>query len=93
MRKFGLGRDALGRRVAVWGDKEPNIQIVGVVGNAKYQGVKDRLRAGIYTAHQQDAKLGTVTYYVRTAGDPAQRAASDSRGRCRGSTRTSPCRS
>jgi predicted permease len=72
VRKFGLGRDALGRRVAVWGDKEPNIQIVGIVGNAKYSGVKSALRPSIYTAHQQDSKLGTVTYYVRTAGDPAQ---------------------
>jgi predicted permease len=72
VKKFGLGREAIDRRVAVWGDKEPNIQIVGVVGNAKYEGVKDRLRAVIYTAQQQDAKIGTVTYYVRTSGDPAQ---------------------
>ena len=72
VKKFGLGRDAIGKRVAVWGDKELNIQIVGVVGDAKYQAVKDRLRAGIYTAHLQDGKLGTVTYYIRTAGDPAQ---------------------
>jgi predicted permease len=72
VRKFGLGRDPLGRGVAVWGGKELDIQIVGVVGNAKYQGVKDEMRAGIYTANLQDSKLGTVTYYVRTASDPAR---------------------
>jgi predicted permease len=72
VRKFGLGRDALGRGVAVWGDKELDIQIVGVVGNAKYQRVKDELRASIYTANLQDSKLGTLTYYVRTTRDPAR---------------------
>jgi predicted permease len=71
VKKFGLGRDMLDRRVAVWGDKEPNIQIVGVVADAKYQAVKDRLRPIVYTAQLQDEKIGTVTYYVRTAGDPA----------------------
>jgi predicted permease len=71
VKKFGLGGDAIGRRVAIWGDKEPKIQIVGVVGDAKYQSVKGRLRAVVYTAHLQDEKLGTVTYYVRTSGDPA----------------------
>jgi predicted permease len=72
VKKFGLGRDVIDRRVAIWDDKEPNIQIVGVVADAKYQAVKDRLRAVIYTAQQQDAKIGTVTYYVRTIGEPAQ---------------------
>jgi predicted permease len=70
-KKFGLGGNAVDRRVAVWGDKEPNIQIVGVVGDSKYQSVKDRLRAVVYTAHLQDEKPGTVTYYVRTSGNPA----------------------
>jgi predicted permease len=71
VKKFGLGGSAIDRRVAIWGDKEPNIQIVGVAGDAKYQGVKDRLRAVVYTAYPQESKLGTVTYYVRTSGDPA----------------------
>jgi predicted permease len=71
VKKFGLGRDMIDRRVAVWGDKEPNIQIVGVVADAKYQAVKDKLRPVVYTAQLQDEKIGTVTYYVRTGGDPA----------------------
>jgi predicted permease len=71
VKKFGLGGEAIDRRVAIWGDKEPNIQIVGVVADSKYQAVKDRLRPIVYTAHLQDAKLGRVTYYVRTSGDPA----------------------
>jgi predicted permease len=71
VKKFGLGRDMIDRRVAIWGDKEPNIQIVGIVGDAKYTGVKDKMRPVVYTAHLQDSKLGTVTYYVRTSGDPA----------------------
>ncbi len=70
--KFGLGRRAVGRRLAVWGDHEPNLEIVGVVRNAKYDAVKGELRPTVYTALRQDARLGTVTYYVRTAGDPAR---------------------
>jgi predicted permease len=72
VRKFGLGRGAVGRRVAVWGDPEPNLEIVGVVRDAKYEAVKGELRPTVYTALRQDARLGTVTYYVRTAGDPAR---------------------
>ena len=72
VKKFGLGGEAIDRRVAIWGDKEPNIQIVGVVADSKYQAVKDRLRPIVYTAHLQDGKLGRATYYVRTSGDPAR---------------------
>ena len=70
--KFGLGRHAVGRRLAVWGDQEPNLEIVGVVRNAKYEAVKGERRAAVYTPLRQDARLGTVSYYVRTAGDPAR---------------------
>ena len=71
VKKFGLGGNAIDRRVAIWGEKEPNIQIVGVVGDSKYQSVKGRLRAVVYTAYLQESKPGSVTYYLRTSGDPA----------------------
>jgi hypothetical protein len=71
-RKFGLGLGVVGRRLAVWGDPEPSLEVVGVVRNAKYDAVKGEPQATVYTALRQDARLGTVTYYVRTAGDPAR---------------------
>jgi hypothetical protein len=71
-RKFGLGLAVVGRRLAVWGDPEPSLEVVGVVRNAKYDAVKGEPQATVYTALRQDARLGTVTYYVRTAGDPAR---------------------
>jgi predicted permease len=72
VKKFGLGGDAIGRRAALWGGKDLNLQIVGVVRDAKYESVKGELRAVIYSAQHQDSMIGAVTYYVRAAGDPAQ---------------------
>ncbi|GJG89402.1 hypothetical protein tb265_45830 [Gemmatimonadetes bacterium T265] len=72
VKKFGLGRAAVGRRVAVWGEPEPNLQVVGVVGNAKYDGVKGELQPSVYIAHRQDPATGTLSYYARTGGDPAR---------------------
>jgi predicted permease len=72
VKKFELGSDAVGRRAALWGGKDLNLQIVGVVGNAKYGSVKGESPPAIYAARQQDPNVGAMTYYVRTAGDPAQ---------------------
>jgi len=41
VKKFKLGNDVIGRRAALWDGKDLNLQIVGVVGNAKYGSVKD----------------------------------------------------
>ena len=72
VKKFHLGDDAIGRRAALWGGDELNLQIVGVVRNAKYGSVKGEKQAVIYAAQHQDPGVGSVTYYVRTAADPAQ---------------------
>ena len=72
VKKFALGSDVIGRRAALWGGKDLNLQIVGVVANAKYGSVKGDLQAVIYAAQKQDPGVGSLTYYVRTAGDPAQ---------------------
>jgi predicted permease len=71
VKKFKLGGDVIGRRAALWGGKDLNLQIVGVVRNAKYGSVKGELQASIYAAQLQDPSVGAITYYVRTNGDPA----------------------
>jgi predicted permease len=72
VKKFGLGSEAIGRRAALWGGDDLNLQIVGIVRNAKYGSVKGEKQAVIYAAQHQDPGVGAVTYYVRTAGDPSQ---------------------
>jgi predicted permease len=63
------GRDALGMHVDTWGLK--NVEIVGVVGNGRYQGVRENARPAAFLAYEQ-SRTGSATLEVRfrgTAGD------------------------
>ncbi len=73
-RKFGLGRDAVGRRMAprVGDAVELDIEIVGLVADAKYSEVKDEAPPQFFTPYRQDDALGSLTFYVRTALAPEQ---------------------
>ncbi len=72
-RKFGLGRNAVGKRMATsTGDGATlDIEIVGFVQDAKYSDVKDAVPPLFFLPHLQDTTIGELSYYVRTAGDPA----------------------
>jgi len=70
-RKFGLGDDPVGKWMAMGDSPELAIQIVGLVRNAKYSGVREEEPPIVYTPYRQYAGVGTMTYYVRTAGDPS----------------------
>ena len=67
--KFGLGRGAIGKFIGV--DDSLNIQIVGLVKDAKYSAVKQRMLPVFVLPSRQDTTLGTATFYARTASDPA----------------------
>ena len=71
-KKFNLGRDAVGKHVGESGDKL-DTQIVGLVQNAKYSAVKDEIPPLFFRPYRQGATaaLGSISFYVRTAGDPA----------------------
>lgn len=70
-RRFGLGRGAVGKRMAE-GDKGPlDLEIVGVVRDAKYAAVKDSVPPVYFTPYAQDTTVGRVQFYVRTEQDPA----------------------
>ncbi len=70
-RKFHLDEhDAVGKWMSLGGDSL-NIQIVGVVRDAKYNDVKDEVPATFFLAYRQNPRLGFLTFYARTAGDPA----------------------
>ena len=77
--KFGLdGPRAVGKRMATrtGGDVELDIEIVGVIQNSKYNEVKGEVPSLFFLPYRQDDELGSLTFYIRTAGDnePTMRA-------------------
>lgn len=74
-RKFGLnGADGVGKWMSnsIHGDAEElDIQIVGVVQDAAYAGVKQAVPPLFFLPYRQDRDIGSMTFYVRTALDPA----------------------
>jgi predicted permease len=72
--KFGLGNDAVGKfmgRSGQAGDSL-NIQIVGLIRNMKYSDVKDTVPPLFYTPWRQNARVGAMSFYVRTSLPPEQ---------------------
>jgi predicted permease len=72
--KFKLGREAVGKLMARRGPgDEPklDIEIVGLAQNAKYSEVKAVVPPVFYVPEAQDDQLGSSTFYVRVASDPA----------------------
>jgi putative ABC transport system permease protein len=73
-RKFNLGRDAVGKRIERGNSGKLDIEIVGLVRNAKYSEVKDEIPPLFFTPYRQDTGLGSITFYIRTARDAEQMA-------------------
>jgi len=73
-RKFNLdGARAVGMRMADGGGPgdDLDLEIVGVVQDAKYNNVKGDVPPLFMTPALQDTTLGNLHFYARTAGDPA----------------------
>jgi predicted permease len=71
-KKFNLGRDAVGKRMGMGRDDELDIEIVGLVRDAKYSEVKDEIPPLFFTPWRQDSRVGAITFYVRAGVIPAQ---------------------
>ena len=72
-RKFGLGRDAVGRRMAVDGDSPDgplDVEIVGLMRDARYGDVKGDAPPTFVTPYRQDASRVGLVLYVRTTLAP-----------------------
>ena len=68
-KKFGLGRDAVGKRFGRGGlDAELDHEIVGLARDAKYDEVKRAAPPLFYWPYRQDPTLDRLTFYVRSAG-------------------------
>jgi predicted permease len=70
-RKFALGRDAVGKRMATAGPPGATLdtEIVGVVADAKYSEVKAEVPPLFFRPYLQDDRLGAIFFYVRTSLD------------------------
>jgi predicted permease len=69
--KFGLdGPEAVGTFMSAGGG-DLDIQIVGLVSDAKYSEVKQTVPPLFFTPYRQDEGIGWANFYVRTAVDPA----------------------
>ena len=68
-RRFGLGRAAVGQRMRVGGGDELDIEIVGLVQDAKYSEVKGEVPAQYFVPYRQDA-ADVISFYLRTESDP-----------------------
>jgi predicted permease len=78
-KKFNLGRDAVGKRMADGTrgggenrDGPLDVEIVGLVRNAKYSDVKAEIPPLFFNPYRQDERAGNMYFYVRTALDPRE---------------------
>jgi predicted permease len=72
-KKFNLGRNPVGKFMAAGrgDDVKLDMQIVGLVHDAKYNSVKGEIPPLFFTPIAQDSTIGAVTFYARTAGESA----------------------
>lgn len=71
--KFGLGREAVGKLMGRNGSNgELDIEIVGLVQDAAYNSVKGDATPLFFTPYRQNAQIGALSFYVRTAIEPEQ---------------------
>ena len=70
-RKFNLGRDVIGKRMMQGGGNgELNVEIVGLVQDAKYSDVKRAIPPLYFLPYRQDDEPGFLTFYLRTSLPP-----------------------
>jgi predicted permease len=73
VKKFNLPPNPIGKRMGTGRNEEQlDIEIVGLVQNAKYSSVKDEIPPVFVTPFKQDTSMGTANFYVRTTQEPGQ---------------------
>ena len=69
-KKFNLGREAVGKHMSQGREKKLNIEIVGLVQNAKYSEVKQEIPPLFFIPYRQDTTIGSMGFYVRSSQEP-----------------------
>ena len=73
LRRWNVGTDALGRRMALGAGNVPmDIEIVGIVADARYSDIKDPPPPQFYRPYAQLENLGALNFYVRSSGPQEQ---------------------
>jgi predicted permease len=75
-RKHFAGRNPIGERFGFARDNVIDIEIVGVVKDARYANLRDEAPRFVYVPFAQGKELGQATFYVRAQGDAAALAQS-----------------
>jgi predicted permease len=71
-RLLSSGESPIGKRFGFNDDKPNEVEVVGVVADAKYGNLRDDSPPTLYVSWLQELRsVGAVTFEVRTAGDPA----------------------
>lgn len=68
-RKFRLGSNPIGKRMDLSNDSL-NIEIVGLIQDAKYSEVKAEIPPVFFLPYLQDDGVGSLTFYVKATADP-----------------------
>ena len=70
-RRYGLGVNPVGRRMRRGGDANSgfDMEIVGLVQDAKYDSVRAASPAVFFVPYRQDEDLGTISFYAKAGGD------------------------
>lgn len=72
-RKFGLDpRDAVGKRMRDGAGGELDIEIIGLVPDTRYAGVKEEMHALFFVPYRQEEELGAINFYIRSRTAPEQ---------------------
>jgi predicted permease len=79
-KKFHLDRDAVGKMMkpdfpGTGGETELDVEIVGLVQNAKYADVKQEVPPLFFLPYRQNQSIGRINFYVRGALTPDKLAA------------------
>ncbi len=70
-KKFGLGRNAVGKKMSMDNDSL-DITIVGLVKDSKYSDVKDTIPPVFVRPYRQIGRVNSINFYLRSAGPPVQ---------------------
>jgi len=75
--RFFAGRNPSGLHIAQGAgtNVHPDIEIVGIVANSKWDGPRSDVVPFMYMPYSQDLRLGALTFYVRTNREPEPMAA------------------
>jgi predicted permease len=73
-RKFNLGRNVVGTRMELGRNSKPkfDIEIVGLVRDAKYSEVKQNIPPQFFLAYRQRDTRGVMNFYVRSSLDTSE---------------------